>query len=87
MQLAVGDDPDGFRVLRQVHADEVGLRQQFVEADQADAELGPAGRGHVRVVRNHRHAERRQTLGDENADLAKPENAGHLVLQFHAGEG
>ena len=68
-----------------MHANEVGRGQQFVQAHQADAELRCPGRGHVRVIGDDPHAERGEALGDEYPDPAKAENAGDLVLQFHAG--
>jgi hypothetical protein len=86
VQLAVADQAQRLGGLGQVHADEVGLGQQLVQGDEAGAELGGPGGGHVRVVGDHLHAERGQPLGDQRADPAQPEEAGHFVLQLDAGE-
>jgi len=86
-QLPVADEPRRLGAARQVHADEVGLREQFLEAHQADAELGRARRRHVRVIGDQRHAEGREALSDQHPDLAEAEDPRHLVLQLDAGKG
>ena len=86
-QLPVPEQAGRLRVLGQVHGDEVGLGQQLVQAGQPHAGLRGPGRGHVRVVGDHPHAERGQPLRHQQADPAEPEDAGHLAVQLHAGEG
>ena len=61
-------------------------REQVLQADEADAELGRPRRGHVGVVGDHLHAERGQPLGDQLADPAEAEDPGHLPVELGAGE-
>ena len=68
-----------------MHRHEVGLGEQRVEVDQADAHLrGPAGLD-VGVVGDDVHAERREPLGDQDADPAEPDDADGLLVQLDAG--
>ena len=78
-QFPVPDQAHGLGVAGQVHADEVGLGQQLIQADHAHAELGRARGGHVGVIGDHLHAERGQPLGDQHPDPAQPEDPGHLA--------
>ena len=84
-ELVGADQADGLGRLGQVDADEVGLGEQGVEVDQTDAHLrGPAGL-HVGVVGDHVHAERREPLGDQDADPAEPDDADGLLVELDAG--
>ena len=59
-------------------------REQLVERDQADADLGRAPGCDVRVVGDDAHAERRHPLGDQHADAAEPDDADGLLVQLDA---
>ena len=84
-QFLLADQPDRLRGLRQVDGDEVALPQQFVQADQADPELGRAGRLDVRVVGDQPGAEGGHPLGEQHADPAEPDHADGLALHLDAG--
>ena len=84
-ELVGADQPDGLGCLGQVHADEVGLGHQVVEADHPHPHLGgPAGLD-VGVVGDDVHAERAQPLRDEHADAAEADDADGLLEQLGAG--
>ena len=61
------------------------LAQQLLQADQAHAELGGAGRLDVRVVGDQPGAEGGHPLGEQHADAAEPDHADGLALQLDAG--
>ena len=77
--------PDGLGGLGQVHADEVGLGHQLLEADHPHAHLGGATGLDVGVVGDHVHAEGGQPLGDEHADAAEADDADGLLVELDAG--
>ena len=68
-----------------MHADEVGLGHQLLEADHPHAHLGGASGLDVGVVGDHVHAERGQPLGDEHADAAESDDADGLLVELDAG--
>ena len=85
VQLRVADQAEGLGCPGQVHRHEVGLGEQGVEVDQADAHLrGPAGLD-VGVVGDDVHAERREPVRHEDADPAEPDDADGLLVQLDAG--
>ena len=84
-ELVGADEADRLGGLGQVHADEVGLGHQLVEADHPHAHLGGAAGLHVGVVGDHVHAERGQPVRDEHADAAEPDDAERLLEQLDAG--
>ena len=64
---------------------EVGLGEQRVEVDHADAHLRGAAGLHVGVVGDDVHPERREPLGDEDADPAEADDADGLLVELDAG--
>ena len=68
-----------------MNGDEVRLPQQFLQRQQRHAQLGGAGRLHIRVVSDQPHAERAQPLGHEQADAAQAHDTHGLVREFHTG--
>jgi hypothetical protein len=85
-EFPFADQAGGLRGLRQVHGDEVSLREQVLQRDQADAQLRGARGGHVGVIGDHLHAERGQPLGDQLPDPAEAEDPRHLPVELGAGE-
>ena len=81
----VADQAEGLGGLGQVHRHEVGLGEQRVEVDQADAHLRGAAGLDVGVVGDDVHAERREPLRDEDADPAEADDADGLLVQLDAG--
>jgi hypothetical protein len=69
-----------------VDGDEVRFAEQLLQRDQPHAELGGAARLDVGVVGDQRHAEGGQSLGDEDADAAQPDDADGLLGDLDAGE-
>ena len=78
-QRLLADQSGRLRRLRQVHGNEIGAAKQVVEADQLDAELRGAGRGHIRVVGHYVGAERGQPGGHQLPDAAQPHDADGLA--------
>ena len=65
--------------------DEVGLNQQRLEGrHDIDAHLLRPFRGHVRVERDHAHAEGEGTRGNECPDAPQSDDPQRLPLQLHA---
>ena len=85
VQLLVTDQADGLGGLGQVDRHEVGLLEQLVEADQADAHLRGAAGLDVGVVGDDVHPERGQSLRDEHADAAEADDADGLLVELDAG--
>ena len=85
-QRLLADQARGLLGLGQVHRDEVGAAQQFVERQQLDAELRGAGMRHVRVVGGDVRAEGGEPLGDQLADAAEPDDADRLAEDLGARE-
>ena len=84
-QLVGADQPDRLRRLGQVDAHEVGLGEQGVEVDEADAHLRGAAGLHVGVVGDDLHAEGAEALGDQDADAAEADDADGLLVELDAG--
>ena len=72
--------PERLGGLGQVDRDRVGPRQQLVQVDQLDAQLGGPRRGHVGVVGDQLGAEAGQPLRDQLADLAEADHADGLAV-------
>ncbi len=85
-QRVLVDQAGRLGCLGQVHRDEVGAGQQFVQGQQFDAQLRGAGRRHVGVVGDDVGAERRDPLGDQLADAAQPHDADGLAEDLGARE-
>ncbi len=85
-QRVLADQADRLGRARQVDGDDVGLLEELVEADQADAELRRARGGDVRVVGHDVHLEGLQPLRHQHADLAEPHHAEGLARELDAGE-
>ena len=83
-ELVGADQAHGLGGLGQVHADEVRLGHQLLEADHAHPHLGGATGLHVGVVGDHVHAEGGEAVGDEHADAAQPDDADGLLEQLGA---
>lgn len=75
-----------FGRLGQVHRDEVGAAQQFVQRQQLDTQLRGAGRGHVGVIGDQVGAEGAEPLGNQLPDPAQPDDADRLAEDLGARE-
>ena len=85
-QLLSADQPEGFRRLGQVHREHVGTLEEFIEADEFDAELRGASRGHVGVVRDDVGLEGREALREQLPDPAEPDDTDGFAEDLHAVE-
>lgn len=84
-QFARTDQLPGLRSQRHHHADEVGLAEQFVEAEEARAEFLFQFRLAVVAVVEHLHAEAETAApGDGRADPAEAEDAEFLAMHVGA---
>ena len=77
----------GLRRESDVQADVVGLGEQLVQRHQRDLQLLREAEGDVGIVRDDLHAERDRALGDLDANLAQPDDAQGLALEFGALQG
>ncbi|EAR50516.1 hypothetical protein OG2516_09735 [Oceanicola granulosus HTCC2516] len=79
---------DVLRLLRQRHVqgDEVGARQQRVEPDLLDTELGGALLRQERIVGDHLHPQPHRAGADDAADVARADHAERLAGQLDAHE-
>ena len=80
------DDVAGLVGQRRVQRDEVGARQQLVELDLLDAELGGALLRQERVVGDDVHLEADAARGDDRADIAAADDAERLAGDLDAHE-
>ena len=80
------DDVAGLVGQRRVQRDEVGARQQFVELDLLDAELGRPLLRQERVERDDVHLEADAARGDDRADIAAADDAERLAGDLDAHE-
>ena len=74
--------PGGFRRLRQVDGEEVGLGDHPFEGQQLRAQLPGSLGADVGVVGQQPHPEGGGPLGDQRADPAQPDHAEHLAVQL-----
>ncbi len=85
-ELRGADEVLRLRAARRVERDDVGLREQLVQRDGRDAQLGGALRRHVRVEREERDVPRPQARGHARSDLAEADEADRLALQLGPDE-
>ena len=85
-QRLLVDEARRLRRLRQVHRDEVGAAEQFVEGQQLDAELRGTRVRHVGVIGDDVGAESGQALGDQLPDAAQPDDPDRLAEDLGAGK-
>ena len=84
-ELVGADQAHRLGGLGQVDAHEVGLGEQGVEVDEADAHLRGAAGLHVGVVRDDLHPEGAEPLRDEHADAAEADDPDGLLVELDAG--
>jgi hypothetical protein len=84
-ELVGGDHARCLGSLGHVDRDEVGLRKQFIERQQSDAELLRTSAGHVGVVGDNVHPERLKAGRDECADTAEADDADGLFVELGSG--
>ncbi len=77
------DHSFGLPRARKMHGDEVGLLERSAEASHLDTDPGSPLRGHIGVVGDDLHPERRGALGDEGSDAPEPEDGQGLSVQLH----
>ena len=80
------DEPARRARQRDVDGDDVGPREQLVEADELDAVVGGLLRGDERVDPDDGHLHRPGADRDGLADLAEPDDAEGPAAQLEAGE-
>jgi hypothetical protein len=69
-----------------VQRDEIGTGQQLIELDLLDAEFDAALGREEGIIGDHLHLQAARPLGDDRADIARPDQPQRLGRELHAHE-
>ena len=69
-----------------MQGDEIGPREEIVEFDLLDREIGGAFGGQVRIVGDHTHLQPLRSVGNDRADVAGADKTERLAVHLHPHE-